>query len=138
MAAFEPEQVRGVTEQQRLARAISVALKDATERGVTREQIAERMSDFLGVGQKVSTNMLNAYASAAREDHIIGVVRFAALLHATGDRRLLEMIAAPMGWAVIERKQLAMIELAAVQEAEDAMRRRREALRRQAKAEGAL
>jgi hypothetical protein len=94
------------------------------------------MSDLLG--EAVSTAMLDAYASVARGDHRISVPRYAALTQATADRRLLEMLAIPNGWTVIERRHLALIELAEMREQEDRLRRRRTALTRQARGTGAL
>jgi len=133
VARFSDDQVRSVSIANKLCRAISVSLGESA---LSREQIAERMSDFLG--QRISPNMLNAYASQAREDHIINVARFIALLHATGDRRLLELIAEMFGWVVVERRALKLIELAAVQEHEETLKRRRKELKRAAKREGAL
>ncbi len=133
VAAFAPEAVRGATLEARIARAVSVALQDSK---LSREEIAARMSGWLGT--KVTTNMLNAYASVAREDHPIGLSRFLALVQATGDRRLLELLAEMFGWAVIERRHLPLIEMAAVQERLDELHRTKEALRRQARAGGGL
>jgi len=65
------------------------------------------MSAYLG--EDVSENMLNAYASEARDEHIISLVRLIALIHATRDRRPLELIASMFGWAVIERRHLPAI-----------------------------
>lgn len=133
VARFEPERVRAVSTRAVVCRAISDALRGT---GQPREAIARRMSEFLG--EEVSKHMLDAYASPAREEHTISVPRFLALLHATRDRRLLELLAEPFGWTVIERRYLPLIELAAVREHEDEVRRRAEALRRQARAGGLL
>jgi hypothetical protein len=133
VAAFAPEQVRGATLEARIARAVSVALQDSK---LTREEIAKQMGAWLG--EKVSLNMLNAYASVARQDHPIGLSRFLALVQATGDRRLLELLAEMFGWAVIERRHLPLIEMAAVQERLDELHRTKEALRRAARAGGGL
>jgi hypothetical protein len=103
---------------------------------LSREEIAKRMSDFLG--SEVKVNILNRYASPESEEHSISMVRFIALMHATRDRRLLELLAEPMGWAVIERKHLSMIELASVRERERELRQHGDALRRQAARDGAL
>lgn len=94
------------------------------------------MSGYLG--EEVSQPMLDAYASVARDQHRISVTRFIALVHATGDRRLLELLAEPVGLAVIERKYLPLIELAAIREQEDELRKRRKALARRSRGEGAL
>lgn len=133
VARFEVEEVRAVSLTGKLSRAIAATLKDCT---LPREEIAERMGAYLG--RPLSVNALNAYASQAREDHVISVVRFAALLHATQDRRLLEMLAELFGWAVIERRFLTLIDLAAVQEKQDELRRQADALRRTARLEGML
>jgi hypothetical protein len=125
---FPEEQVRAASFAARVSRAVAVALADAD---VDRETIAARMSSFLG--ERVSPAMLDAYASQAREDHRISVPRLMGLLHATRDRRLLELIAEPMGWAVIERRHLPLIEVAAIREHEDELRRRREFLMRSAR-----
>ena len=133
VARFPEEQVRASTFAARLSRAVAAALHDAE---AEREAIAARMSTFLG--ERISPSMLDAYASQAREDHKISVPRFLALLHATKDRRLLELLAEPMGWAVIERRHLPLIEVAAIREREDELRRHREFLTRQARSGGGL
>lgn len=111
VAAFAPEQVRAASLKAALAKGVSLALKEC---GLDREAAAEAISDFLG--ERVSKDMLDAYASEAREDHVINVVRFQGLLHATGDRRLLQMLAEPMGWAVIDKRYLPAIESALLDE----------------------
>lgn len=133
VARFPEAQVRAVSLAARISRAVAASLHDAE---ADRETIAARMSAFLG--ERISPAMLDAYASQAREDHRISVPRFMALIHATGDRRLLELLAEPMGWAVIERRHLPMIEVAAIREHEDELRRRRDYLTRQARNGGAL
>ena len=131
--AFPPELVRGASFEARIARAVSVALTDC---GTPRAEIADRMSGYLG--QKVSLAMLNAYASAAREEHTISLPRFLALMHATGDQRLLELLAEPFGLAVVERKHLPLIEMALVSERITEMKGVYEAKRREARAKGGL
>lgn len=131
--AFEPAEIRGGTLAARISRAVSVALRDA---GVSRRTIAARMTVFLG--EAVSAAMLDAYASVARDAHRISLPRFLALVHATGDRRLLELLAEPMEWAVIERRHLPLIELAAARERKDEMDREVEAIRRRARIAGGL
>lgn len=131
--AFAPEMVRGATFAARIARAVSVAMQECE---VPRAEIAARMSAYLG--QKISLAMLNAYASAARDDHTISLPRFMALLHATGDQRLLELLAEPFGLAVIERKHLPLIEMALVSERIAELKGMHEAKRREARAKGGL
>lgn len=133
VASFPPRAVQAPNLAGRLARAIGVALAEC---GRTREEVAEGMTAYLG--KPVSVNMVNAYASQAREGHVISTERFVALVHATGDRRLLELLAEPMGWAAIERRYLPLIELAAVRDKQDELGRAADALRRQARHGGLL
>jgi hypothetical protein len=133
---FADERVRASTLAGRISRAVAEALKDASAGGVDRGEVAQRMTAYLG--EDVSLNMVNAYASQAREDHVITLPRFLALLHATQDRRLLELLVEPFGWAVIERKFLPLIDLAAVQERQKKLKRQAAALWREAKSKGGL
>ena len=107
---FAADQVRAASLDQRLCKAMALALKECPfDRGV----IADRMSDFLG--EKVSLAMLNAYVSAGRPTHVISIVRFAALVHVTKDRRLLELLAELFGWSVVDERYadaIAEVELA--------------------------
>jgi hypothetical protein len=107
---FEPDQVRAASLDQRLCKAMALALKHC---GLDRVDVADRMSEFLG--ESVSVAMLNAYVSPARETHKISVVRFMALVHVTRDRRLLELLADPFGWCVVDERYadaIAEVELA--------------------------
>ena len=131
MIRFDPAQVRAATLNARLARAISAALD-----GHDRLRVAQEMSAILG--RPVSKNMVDAYASQAREDHAISAPRYMALAHATADARLLQVMAEPMGWAVIDQRFLPLIRLAAVRERADQLAREGETLRRQARSGGLL
>lgn len=111
VVSFDPKLVRASSYSGRLSRAISVSLESC---GQSRAEIAERMGAALG--RPISLNVLNAYASVARDTHEISVSRFNALVAATGDQRLLEFVAADHGWAVIDRRYLPLIDLAAVQQ----------------------
>ncbi len=130
---FDEQSVRAVTIAGKVCRAVAQTLKESA---LSRQEIARRMSAYLG--EDVSVNMLNAYASEARETHVINTVRFIALLHATGDRRLLEIVAEIFGWVVIEKKFLPLIELAAIHDQQERLKQRADMTRRLAKSEGAL
>lgn len=130
---FEEHRVRAQTAGARIARAVAASLADC---GHDRAEVARRMGEFLG--HPVSLHMLNAYASPSRAEGTISLPRFIALLHATGDQRLLQVLAEPLGWAVVERRFVPLIDLAAVQERAEDLRRQADALRRRARAEGAL
>ena len=75
VAAFEDGLIRANSFDARLAKAISVCLAEC---GRSREQVADSMSRTLD--RHISVNMLNAYASATRDTHVISVPRFDALL----------------------------------------------------------
>lgn len=96
---FPADQVRAASLDQRLCKAMSLALKESAW---SRETIASRMSEFLG--ERISLAMVNAYVSPARGTHQINVVRFAALIHVTQDRRLLELLAELFGWSVVDER----------------------------------
>jgi len=132
VVAYQPERVRAATIGKSISKAISETLKSS---GQTRAQVAQKMSEYLD--EPVSENMVNAYASEARDEHIINIVRFVGLLHVTRDRRLLELVAAMFGWAVIERRHLPAIELAELMESRAELDREVEFRRRQLKRGGA-
>ena len=86
------------------------------------------MGDYLG--QKVSTNILNAYSSQARGDHNITVVRLCALMHATNDFRLLKYLAEMFDLTVIPRKFETAVRESVLAEKRDEIDAELEALRR--------
>lgn len=133
VAAFDPRTVRGASLAVTLSKAVSQALKAC---GRSRADAARLMGEYLD--EQVSEAVLNAYASEAKSEHIINVVRFIALLHVTGDRRLLELIASMFDWAVIERKYLPAIEMAEAMEARAELDREIDARRRDLKRNGVL
>lgn len=122
---FDDDQVRGSSICAMISRAVSVALKEATR---SREEIADDMSAFLG--EKITTNMLDAYASQARESHKINVARWLALISATGDMRLLNIGADMFDHAVIPNRFIAAIEEAQVADQIDQLEQRRSVARR--------
>jgi hypothetical protein len=108
---FEEHQVRGATLNARICRAMAVALEECT---ATRDEVAERMSEYLGI--KVSKPMLDAYVSEARDTHTINIVRFAALVHATHDWRLLSLLPELFGFAVVDERYVALIRAQQIRE----------------------
>ena len=128
---FEPAQVRGATLAAKLCRAMVVALDECSE---TREEIAQSMGDYLG--EKVSKAMLDAYVSEARTDHNINVVRYAALIHATHDWRLLSLLPELFGFAAVEDRYVYLIKAAQKRERAEEMLRSAEMDERLAKRSG--
>jgi len=123
----DPEQVRAGTLRGRVARAVAMVLRDCE---LSREQIAERMSDFLG--EEVSKPMLDAYASQAREEHTISAIRLAALAHATSDIRVLQVLIEALDYAVIPARYLPAIDAEIKAERAEELAQRAEELRQQA------
>lgn len=129
--AFAPERIRAASLAAQIAKAVSAALRDC---GQPREAVAAQMSAFLA--EPVSVETLDKYASEAADTRVINAVRLIALIRATRDRRLLELIAQPLGWAVIERRHLPAIDLAVALEKRTEIDRAAKALRADLKAKG--
>ena len=117
---FEARKVRAAGLRGSLARAVATSLKEC---GRTREDVAREMAAYLG--EDCPKTMLDAYASQAREDHTISAVRLVALIHATRDIRLLNLIAEPFGWAAIPKKYLPAIEEAVLTDKIEELSRRK-------------
>jgi len=103
--AFPVEHVRAASMRAQISKAVAAALRDCE---TPREDIATAMSEYLG--ETVPKTALDGYASEAREDHTISVVRLMALVHATGDVRLLQLLAEPFGYVVVDAKHREAIE----------------------------
>lgn len=131
--AFEAETIRAASLGAQISKAVSRALKEC---GKTRDRVASDMGSYLG--KTVSQDMLNKYASEAAEEHIINVVGFIALIHATRDQRLLQTIAEHFGWAVVEKKYVEAIELASLLEQREAVNREIDARRRTIQSKGGI
>lgn len=93
----------------KIARLVSHALRDAREeRGLSRDSVAQQISDFLG--RKVSADMLYKWTSESSEDHRIPLDAFIALVHATGAKDLLGFVPGEFGLTVIENEYAELIE----------------------------
>lgn len=122
---YDEAHVRASTLRARIAKAVGETLKESN---TPREEIAARISDWLG--ENVTRHMLDAYASEAREEHTISVLRLAALIEATGDVRLLQLIAEMFGHSVIEDKYVAWVEIGQLATTKDEIDRALDAARR--------
>ncbi|CAA0128956.1 Uncharacterised protein [Starkeya nomas] len=98
---FDERRVRAATWRDQVARAVAETL-GASE--LSRDEIADRMNDFLGEDEGVSRAMLDNYASQAKETHTISYMRVIALCAVTGDARLLQLAADPIERIVIEAR----------------------------------
>jgi hypothetical protein len=105
VASFPVNQVRAASLRASIAKAVAATLKEC---GRGREEVAAEISAYLG--EPCSKGMLDAYSAESREEHVINVVRFLALVHATRDYRLLQLLAEPFGLALIDARYLPAIE----------------------------
>lgn len=105
LPAYPHEAIRAATLGGVVSRAVSTTLLDVRDREDNpkdREEIAAIMTAYLG--EDVPLSMLNGYASQAREAHNIPVIRAMALMHATGDYRLLVLMAQEFNLAVVPKR----------------------------------
>ncbi|WP_240664541.1 hypothetical protein [Paenirhodobacter ferrireducens] len=92
----------------RIARLIAQALRDARDDGLSRADVARRMTGFLG--RTISEAMLNKWSSEGSEDHRIPLDAFIGLVHATEVRDLLGFVPGEFGLTVIESEYAELIE----------------------------
>lgn len=92
----------------RIARLIAQALRDARDDGFSRAQIAKRMSDYLQ--RPISEAMLNKWTSEGSGEHRIPFDAFIALVDATGARNLLGFAPGEFGMTVIDQEYAEIIE----------------------------
>ena len=131
---FDDRTVRAASLRDRIAHGVAQTLRDAAARGQERDAIAAAMTTWLG--EEVSLHMLNAYASEAKSEHTINFLRVLALVHVTGDVRLLQMAAEMFGRAVVEERHLPWIEVGLLSEKREELDRVYEATRRAARRGG--
>lgn len=103
---FDEIVTRAATLRATVARAVSATMK---EYGKSRAEIAEEMAASLG--EDVTENMLNAYASEAREGHTIPYVRLLALVQITRDPRLLQVGAELIKHVVADDRYMSWIKV---------------------------
>ena len=110
---FDDGEIKGWTLSAKIARAVSLAL---TSSDLSRAKIAEMISNHLG--QKVSKDMLDAYASESRTTHKISLERFIALIEVTGCHDLLGFVSEMFGFSVVPDRFADIIELHLIEEHE--------------------
>lgn len=116
----------------RIARLIGQALRDARDSGLSRAQVAARMAVFLR--RPVSEAMLNKWSSEGSEDHRIPLDAFVALVEATGARDLLGFVPGEFGLTVIEAEYANLIEERLLEDHIEEMQARKQVLSAQRKA----
>lgn len=122
---YEETTVRAASLRARIAHAVSCTLKESR---IPRDKISNRMS--LWLGEEVKKNMLDAYASEAREEHTIPFLRLLALVHVTGDIRLLQVGAEQFGHSVIDDCYLKWVAIGQLSEKKEELDRELNAARR--------
>ncbi len=125
---FEERRVRAASLRDRISLAVAETLKEC---GMSRDEVAQRMSEWLG--EEVSKNTLDAWASQARDDHTPSFLRVLALVHATGDVRLLQMGADQFGQSVVENRYLPWVSVGQLADKKEEMDKAFEVARRMAK-----
>ena len=108
---YPEEKLKATSLATLLSKAVSLTLKEC---GMPRSQVAARMSEYLD--EQITENMLDNYASEARADTVINGVRIMALAHVTDDERLLQVMAEPYGWAVIDDRYVSLIRATQIRE----------------------
>ncbi len=110
----------------KIARLVSHALRDAREDGVSRAEVARRMSAYLG--RSISEAMLNKWSSEGSEDHRIPLEAFIGLVQATGNKQLLGFAPGEFGLTVIEAEYADLIEERLLDDHIEEMQARRQVL----------
>ena len=100
----------------RISRAIGRALKDAKERGQSRDAIAKRMSTYLG--RAISEDMLNKWASEASDTHRITLEAFIAMIDATEAHDLMGLVVSGFGFVAVPQQYKDLIEFNMIEEHE--------------------
>lgn len=93
----------------RIARLIARALKEAKEAGKKRDDISRAMSVYLN--RPISEQSLNKWASESSTEHRIPLDAFAALIDATGANDLCGFIPAMFGFVAVPEKYEGVIKL---------------------------
>lgn len=120
---FDSNKIPGNRIASRISRAVALALKEC---GKPRSEIARLMS--VELGHPISEATLDAYASEAKESHKISLERFIALIMATGCHELLGFITEIFGHVVVPERYASLIELHLLEEHEQEIARRKQAV----------
>lgn len=98
----------------RISRAVSHALREARERGISRADAAERLSDFLN--RTISPAMLDKWASEAADDHRIPLDVFIGLIETLQADGLIGFVPMQFGHVAVAERHADLIRLTLVRE----------------------
>lgn len=118
---FDADQVKAYSAAARLAKAIGATLADASQ---NRDALARAMSEYLG--DDVSKNMLDKYASSSPE-HQISAVRLIALVAVTEDARALNTLLDDAGLIAVPAKYEALLRREQARELREKLEREEQA-----------
>lgn len=93
----------------RISRTISRAMKDAKERGLSRADIARRMTEFLG--RPITEDALNKWASEAADSNRISLDAFIALIDATAEHDLMGLVTGGFGYVAVPERYSQIVTL---------------------------
>lgn len=110
----------------KIARLIGQALRDAREEGVGRAEVSQKISEYLG--RPVSEAMLSKWSSEGSEDHRIPLDAFIGLVEATGAKELLGFVPGMFGLTVIESEYAELIEERLLEDHIEELQARRQVL----------
>lgn len=113
VAYSEEVQGRGELDSQ-ISRVIGQALRDAKDNGISRIEIAGRMTKFLG--RTISDDALNKWASEATDDRRIPLDAYIALAKATDSGELIGFVAGLFELAVVPDRFVELIEMHQLEE----------------------
>ncbi|MBB4284505.1 DNA transposition protein [Roseospira goensis] len=128
---FAPATTQAANLRDRIALAVSATLKEC---GRPREEIAQAMSTYLG--ERVSKDMLDKYASQGSEGHTIPAHRQIALCKVTGDARLMQLGAEEVGRDCVDQHFKPWIEVGQLADVKAEVDRAYELARRMARRAG--
>jgi len=124
----QPVQAGSLACSVEIAHTMSEAIKAAhQERHITREEVALRMSRYLG--KNVSLAMINAYTAESRESHNLSLERAVAFDHATESFALLQLHARKCGAQVLMGRDVLLAELGRIELAKRELSEREKAVR---------
>lgn len=124
----QPVQAGSLACSVEIAHTMSQAIKAAQqERQITRDEVALRMSRYLG--RTVSVGMVNAYTAESRETHNTSLERAIAFDHATESFALLELHARKCGAKVLMGRDVLLAELGRIELDKRELAEREKALR---------
>lgn len=125
-AGYEDEVAGRGALDNRIARLIARALKDAKEAGKKRDEIAETMTAYLN--RTVTEQSLNKWSSEGSTAHRIPLDAFVALIDATNADDLLGFIPAMFGFVAVPERYRGIIELHLLEDHEREITARKAAL----------